>query len=146
MHKVQASCRALVVDSLPASQQHIGSAWGKGSHFCILVKLSSNASTAAASRMIAIGNLVGYFVYVFLPTLPSWPSLKFTSGTLDMKTIFGTTFGDTQIKQLCVLSFVALLATVLVTSISVTERVLVTRRCAPHLQERYLGGDINEFC
>ena len=87
-------------------------------------------SRAVASRMIAIGNLVGYFVYV-TPTLPSRPSLKFTSGTLDMKTIFGTTFGDTQIKQLCVLSFITLLTTVLVTSISVTERVLVTRRYAP---------------
>lgn len=91
INAVQASCRALVVDCLPASQQQIGSAW--------------------ASRMIAIGNFVGYLV-----------------GTLDMKTIFGTTFGDTQIKQLCVLSFSTLLTTVLITSISVTERVLVTRR------------------
>ncbi|KAF8469638.1 hypothetical protein BDZ91DRAFT_720628 [Kalaharituber pfeilii] len=90
INAVQASCRALVVDSLPAQQQQIGSAW--------------------ASRMIAIGNLAGYFV-----------------GTLDLKSIFGTAFGDTQIKQLCFLSFMTLLTTVSITSLSVAERVLVSR-------------------
>ena len=43
-----------------------------------------------------------------------------------MRSIFGTTFGDTQIKQMCVISFVTLLTTVLITSASVTERILVS--------------------
>lgn len=40
---VQACCRALIVDTLPQSQQQHGSAW--------------------ASRMIAVGNIAGYFAY-----------------------------------------------------------------------------------
>lgn len=42
-----------------------------------------------------------------------------------MRSIFGTTFGDTQIKQMCIVSFATLLATVSITSASVTERILV---------------------
>lgn len=42
-----------------------------------------------------------------------------------MRSIFGTTFGDTQMKQMCVVSFATLLVTVLITSASVTERILV---------------------
>ncbi|KAI5786344.1 major facilitator superfamily domain-containing protein [Peziza echinospora] len=91
INAVQASCRALVVDSLPAQQQQNGSAW--------------------ASRMIAIGNVAGYFV-----------------GTLDLKAIFGAAFGDTQIKKMCFLSFLTLFTTVMVTSLSVKESVLVSRR------------------
>lgn len=41
INAVQACCRALIVDTLPVSQQQHGSAW--------------------ASRMIAIGNIAGYF-------------------------------------------------------------------------------------
>lgn len=41
INAVQACCRALIVDTLPVSRQQIGSAW--------------------ASRMIAVGNIAGYF-------------------------------------------------------------------------------------
>jgi len=44
VNAVQACCRALIVDTLPVSQQQHGSAW--------------------ASRMVAVGNIVGYFAYV----------------------------------------------------------------------------------
>lgn len=44
INAVQACCRALIVDTLPVSSQQHGSAW--------------------ASRMIAVGNIVGYFAYV----------------------------------------------------------------------------------
>lgn len=44
INAVQACCRALIVDTLPVSRQQIGSAW--------------------ASRMIAVGNIAGYFAYV----------------------------------------------------------------------------------
>jgi solute carrier family 45 protein 1/2/4 len=46
INAVQACCRALIVDVLPVSQQQHGSAW--------------------ASRMIAVGNIMGYFAYVRL--------------------------------------------------------------------------------
>jgi solute carrier family 45 protein 1/2/4 len=39
---VQASCRALIVDSLPPSQQEDGTAW--------------------AGRMVGLGNVAGYFM------------------------------------------------------------------------------------
>lgn len=39
---VQASCRALIVDSLPPSQQEEGTAW--------------------AGRMVGLGNVAGYFM------------------------------------------------------------------------------------
>lgn len=39
---VQASCRALIVDSLPTSQQEDGTAW--------------------AGRMVGLGNVAGYFM------------------------------------------------------------------------------------
>jgi len=44
LFKVQASCRVLIVDNLPPSEQEEGTAW--------------------ASRMIGIGNVAGYFMYV----------------------------------------------------------------------------------
>lgn len=61
--------------------------------------------------MIAIGHLLGY-----------------AAGTIDLVKIFGNTFGDTQFKQLCVISAAAIWVAVGVTSYSVEERVLVTER------------------
>ena len=40
---VQAACRAIIVDTLPAQKQEIGNAW--------------------ASRMVAGGHLIGYTMY-----------------------------------------------------------------------------------
>ncbi|KAG0125170.1 major facilitator superfamily domain-containing protein [Tuber indicum] len=91
INAVQACCRALIVDTLPIPQQQHGSAW--------------------ASRMIAVGNIAGYF-----------------AGTIDLMSIFGATIGDTQFKQLMVLASISLVSCVLITCFSVEERVLLTRR------------------
>ncbi|KAL4951726.1 major facilitator superfamily domain-containing protein [Aspergillus filifer] len=88
---VQACARSLIVDTLPIPQQQAGSAW--------------------ATRMSAVGQLIGYVV-----------------GSLDIVTIFGTAFGDTQFKQMTVIAALALLAAVAITSYSVKERILVTAR------------------
>ncbi|KAI5305520.1 hypothetical protein KEM56_004192 [Ascosphaera pollenicola] len=85
---VQASCRSLIVDTLPIPQQQLGSAW--------------------ATRMAAIGHLVGYAI-----------------GSFDMVKIFGTALGETQFKQLCIISGLSLLGCIGVTCWAVTERVLV---------------------
>lgn len=61
--------------------------------------------------MVAIGNLIGYGV-----------------GTIDLVKVFGKTLGDTQFKQLCVISAAALLAAVGITSYSVQERILIAER------------------
>ncbi|KAH0608976.1 uncharacterized protein H6S33_001204 [Morchella sextelata] len=91
VNAVQACCRALIVDTLPIPQQQHGSAW--------------------ASRMIAVGNIAGYF-----------------AGTVDLKAIFGTSLGDSQFKQLMGLAAFWLLFCILVTCFCVDERVLLNRR------------------
>lgn len=48
---------------------------------------------------------------------------------IDLRGIFGNTLGDTQFKQLMVVSAFLLLFCVGITCISVTERVLLTREC-----------------
>ncbi|KAL4879578.1 hypothetical protein BJY04DRAFT_193169 [Aspergillus karnatakaensis] len=88
---VQACGRSLIVDTLPIPSQQAGSAW--------------------ATRMSAVGQLIGYVI-----------------GSLDTVSIFGTTFGDTQFKQMTVIAAMALLAAVSVTSYSVKERILITAR------------------
>jgi solute carrier family 45, member 1/2/4 len=64
-----------------------------------------------ASRMVAIGHLVGY-----------------AAGTIDLVGIFGTTLGNSQFKQLAIISGCTLLFTNGVTSWAVTERVLISTR------------------
>lgn len=91
INAVQSCSRSLIVDTLPIPKQQMGSAW--------------------ASRMVAVGHLIGY-----------------AAGTVDLVGIFGTTFGDTQFKQLALISAVALLLTNGVTSWAVTERVLISGR------------------
>lgn len=65
----------------------------------------------AATRMLAIGTLVSY-----------------TVGSIDMVSTFGTRFGDTQFKQMTVMSSISLLVSVFTTSYAVKERVLVSAR------------------
>jgi len=91
INAVQASCRSLIVDTLPIQKQPLGSAW--------------------ASRMVAVGSLVGYGI-----------------GAMDLGQVFGTRLGDTQFKRLTVVSAGVLLVAVGVTSWAVTERVLVDNR------------------
>lgn len=69
--------------------------------------------SAWASRMVAIGHLTGYVI-----------------GTMDLVKIFGPSFGDTQFKQLTLVSAVALIISCGVTSWAVTERVLISGRDA----------------
>ncbi|CAL3962318.1 hypothetical protein PZA11_000488 [Diplocarpon coronariae] len=91
INAVQGCCRSLIADTLPAPKQQAGSAW--------------------ASRMVAIGHLVGYFI-----------------GTIDLVGMFGPSYGATQFKKLIILAALALVFTVSVTSWAVTERVLVAGR------------------
>ncbi|KAI9842296.1 MAG: hypothetical protein M1837_007366 [Sclerophora amabilis] len=91
INAVQSTSRSLIVDTLPIPKQQLGSAW--------------------ASRMTAIGHLIGY-----------------AAGTIDLVKVFGTTFGDTQFKQLCLIAAGALLAAVAVTSYCVQERILIAGR------------------
>lgn len=88
INAVQASTRSLVVDTLPANKQQLGSAW--------------------ASRMVAIGHLIGYM-----------------AGAIDLTKLFGTMLGTTQFKQLTVLASAGLCIAVGVTCWAVSERVLV---------------------
>lgn len=93
INAVQSSCRSLIVDTLPISKQQLGSAW--------------------ASRMIAVGHLIGYAI-----------------GTIDLQSIFGRTLGDSQFKQLCLIAALFFLLAVGITSYSVEERVLVSAKDA----------------
>ena len=93
INAVQSSCRSLIVDTLPISKQQLGSAW--------------------ASRMIAVGHLLGYAV-----------------GTIDLQKIFGQGLGDSQFKQLCLIAAVFFLFTVGVTCYTVEERILVSAKDA----------------
>ena len=77
------------MDTLPIPKQQTGSAY--------------------ASRMAAIGHLIGYVI-----------------GTVDLVKVFGPSFGDTQFKKLILVAAVALLVSVSVTSWAVTERVLIS--------------------
>ncbi|QVM09373.1 hypothetical protein D8B26_004033 [Coccidioides posadasii str. Silveira] len=88
---VQACCRSLIVDTLPIPQQQLGSAW--------------------ASRMTAVGSLIGYAI-----------------GSVDMLSRFGTTLGNTQFKQMTVIAALSLITAVSVTSYAVKERVLISVR------------------
>lgn len=89
INAVQGSCRGLIVDTLPIAKQQLGSSW--------------------ASRMVAVGSLVGY-----------------GAGAIDLGKVFGPMLGDTQFKQLTAVAAITLCLTVGVTSYSVTERVLVS--------------------
>ena len=64
-----------------------------------------------ASRMIAIGHLIGY-----------------GAGTLDLVSIIGPILGDTQFKQLTVIAAFAFLTAIAITSWAVEERVLISAR------------------
>ncbi|PYH92723.1 MFS general substrate transporter [Aspergillus ellipticus CBS 707.79] len=88
---VQACCRSLIVDTLPIPLQQTGSAW--------------------ATRMSAIGQLIGYVI-----------------GSIDTVSIFGAIIGDTQFKQMTVIAAFSLVGAVFVTCYAVKERVLITAR------------------
>ena len=61
--------------------------------------------------MVGIGHLIGYGI-----------------GTIDLVKMFGSSFGDTQFKQLTVIAALALLFAVAVTSYAVQERILISAK------------------
>jgi solute carrier family 45 protein 1/2/4 len=65
--------------------------------------------SAWGSRMVAIGHLSGYAV-----------------GAIDLTTIFGTSLGETQFKQLIIISMLTLVGSIGLTCWAVEERVLVS--------------------
>jgi solute carrier family 45 protein 1/2/4 len=89
INAVQGSCRGLVVDTLPIAKQQMGSSW--------------------ASRMVAVGSLIGY-----------------GAGAIDLKNVLGPMLGDTQFKQLTGIAALTLCLAIGTTSWAVTERVLIT--------------------
>ncbi|KAF2012886.1 sucrose transport protein-like protein [Aaosphaeria arxii CBS 175.79] len=95
INAVQGSCRGLIVDTLPIPKQQMGSSW--------------------ASRMVAVGSLVGY-----------------GAGAIDLGAIFGPMLGDTQFKQLTTIAALCLCLTVGVTSWAVTEKVLLSDGTEEH--------------
>ncbi|KAF2474353.1 sucrose transport protein-like protein [Lindgomyces ingoldianus] len=89
INAVQASCRGLIVDTLPIPKQQMGSSW--------------------ASRMVAVGHLIGY-----------------GAGAMDLGKVFGPMLGDSQFKQLTAVAAITLCLTVGITSWATTERVLIS--------------------
>ncbi|CEI64798.1 hypothetical protein FVEN_g3301 [Fusarium venenatum] len=73
------------------------------------------SGAAWSSRMSSIGHMIAY-----------------GAGAVDLVSIFGKTLGDTQFKQLTVISTVALLGSTALTCWAVTERVLLTSKPAKH--------------
>ena len=71
----------------------------------------SHVDFLKASRMIAIGHLIGY-----------------GAGTLDLVSIIGPVLGDTQFKQLTVIAAFAFLIAIAITSWAVEERILISAR------------------
>ena len=76
-----------------------------------LIREYTHVDFLKASRMIAIGHLIGY-----------------GAGTLDLVSIIGPVLGDTQFKQLTVIAAFAFLAAIAITSWAVEERVLISAR------------------
>jgi solute carrier family 45, member 1/2/4 len=103
INAVQAAARSLIMDTLPSSKQQSASAW--------------------ASRMVAVGHLLGY-----------------AAGAMDLTRFFGSTLGDTQFKQLIIVSIMALIGTVGLSCWAVDEKVLVSRGEADAQDEFRLIG------
>lgn len=105
INSTQSSGRSLIVDTLPIAKQQLGSAW--------------------ASRMTAVGSLVGYAV-----------------GTINLMAVFGHTIGDTQFKQLTFIAATFFVFSVAVTCWAVEERVLITRKWVPMCPPSSICADL----
>ncbi|QUC18357.1 uncharacterized protein UV8b_02598 [Ustilaginoidea virens] len=91
INAVMSCSRSLIVDALPLEKQQAGAAW--------------------ASRMNAVGHIIGY-----------------GSGAVDLVGILGTGLGKTQFQQLTVIAALAILSTTGVTCWAVQESVLVSSK------------------
>lgn len=108
MTLVQAVQRALIVDTLPSSKQAAGNAW--------------------AARMLGIGSVIGFFMYVSANlTLfrRSRFESHFDSGNVDLPKIFPV-FGDVEIKILAILAGLFLLTMQTTTATMVKEKILIS--------------------
>lgn len=105
---VQAADRALLVDILPPSQQEVGNAW--------------------AGRMFGLGSVAGFFVcvshHLHLP-FGHATYIFDDRGNIDLTKILPF-LGKTQLQVLCVLTGASLIGAHGMTSVSVTEKVLVS--------------------
>ncbi|KID77211.1 sucrose transport protein, partial [Metarhizium brunneum ARSEF 3297] len=91
INAVMSCSRSLIVDTLPLEKQQAGAAW--------------------ASRMNAVGHVVGY-----------------GAGAIDLVQILGNTLGQTQFQQLTLIAAMAILATTATTCWAVRESVLVSSK------------------
>lgn len=57
---------------------------------------------------------------------------EYIAGAVDLVGIFGTTFGDSQFKQLSILAIIAMVGSNALTCFAVTERVLVSTQTSNH--------------
>ncbi|KAG5918042.1 hypothetical protein E4U53_004128 [Claviceps sorghi] len=89
INAVMSCSRSLIVDVLPLEKQQAGAAW--------------------ASRMNAVGSIIGY-----------------GSGAINFPRLFGTTLGSTQFQQLTVIAVGVIVFTTGVTCWAVNENVLVS--------------------
>jgi solute carrier family 45, member 1/2/4 len=105
---VQSMDRALIVDTLPSSEQPSANAW--------------------AARMLGIGGVGGFFLYVHYQCLMSmltYCCAFLPSGGIDMTSILPF-LGKTELQVLSVLGATILVATHLTTAAFVKERTLIS--------------------
>ena len=107
---MQATCRSLIVDTLPESQQQLGSAWGQ-SDFASSSRYFTNDRIAGG--MLGLGHVLGYLV-----------------GTVNLSNYLGTSLGATQFKQVCVIAGSIMVFCASVTCFCVKEYALVSQRSA----------------
>jgi solute carrier family 45, member 1/2/4 len=112
INATMSGARSLIVDTLPIDKQQAGAAWCKWTS--VLKGRVNSLTWSVASRMSAIGHIMGY-----------------GAGAIDLVSIFGTTFGDTQFKQLTLIATFMILFSSAVTCWAVTERVLVSSKHDP---------------
>ena len=101
---VQAVDRALLVDTIPSSEQASGNAW--------------------AARMLGIGSVLGFFLWVFFVYFLSLIYPSSTSGYIKLPHSLPF-LGNSQLQVLSVIASLILLAGHLSMAVLVKERVLV---------------------
>lgn len=101
---VQTSNRALLVDTLPSSEQAVGNAW--------------------TARMIGIGSVLGFFVCVSSTRATQNLSDLLFRGNMDLPEVMPF-FGDSQLKVLSVVLSIILLSAHFLVCTCVKERVLL---------------------
>lgn len=101
---VQAVDRALLVDTLPSSSQPAGNAW--------------------AARMLGVGSVVGFYVYVSTSSWSWSAQTRYYRGNVNLPR-FLPFLGKSQLQGLSVVVSVLLPAGHLITAGLVKERILV---------------------